>query len=166
MSQTKSSSCFIGKWSKLLLWCLTIGWMILIFGFSAQSGSESSGISQKVSEWAVMLFTDTTFSELPINQQQQIEFIIRKLAHFSEYAVLGILFVSLVSVYQKPKTWYGISAFAGLLYAATDEWHQSFTPNRAPALKDVLIDFSGVVTGILFVFVIQFLFAKFKKSSD
>ncbi len=163
MIQRKSGTCFAGKWSKLFLWCLTIAWMLLIFGFSAQSGSESSGISQKVSEWVVMIFTDTTFSELPIEQQQQIEFVIRKLAHFSEYAVLGVLFVSLVIVHQKPKAWYGIAAFASLLYAATDEWHQSFTPNRAPALKDVLIDFSGAVTGILFVIVIQYLFAKIRK---
>ena len=76
--------------------------------------------------------------------------IIRKCAHFTEYAVLGMTVVFAVG--EKLKTVkriipvaLGICAF----YAATDEIHQHFVPNRMGTVADVLLDSAGALTGIL-----------------
>lgn len=42
----------------------------------------------------------------------------------------------------------------GVLYAASDEFHQSFVPGRGPSIVDVGIDSLGVLTGILAVLII------------
>ena len=51
-----------------------------------------------------------------------------------------------------------ISGFIGLLYAISDEIHQAFIPGRTPFASDVVIDFLGVVVGIIIAFVIIRLF--------
>ena len=48
-----------------------------------------------------------------------------------------------------------------VLYAALDEWHQSFVPGRGPGIKDVMIDSSGVVFGIFFVILMSFLVSRY-----
>ena len=47
-----------------------------------------------------------------------------------------------------------LSLLVGILYASLDEFHQSFIPGRTAAVTDVLIDTAGVITGILFIFLI------------
>ncbi len=42
----------------------------------------------------------------------------------------------------------------GVLYAASDEFHQSFVPGRGPSIVDIGIDSLGVLTGILAVLII------------
>lgn len=75
---------------------------------------------------------------------------VRKCAHFTEYAVLGMTVVYAFS--ERLKTAkkivpiaLGICAF----YAATDEIHQHFIPNRMGTVWDVILDSSGALTGIL-----------------
>ena len=46
---------------------------------------------------------------------------------------------------------FSISLIIGIIYASSDEIHQAFVPGRGPMLTDVLIDTSGVVTGIILV---------------
>ena len=43
----------------------------------------------------------------------------------------------------------------GILYAASDEFHQSFSPGRTPKVTDVYIDTLGVILGILLVLFIR-----------
>ena len=60
--------------------------------------------------------------------------------------------MSLMNTYklkQSKRIW--ISLIVGVLYASSDEIHQAFVPGRGPMLTDVLIDTSGVVTGIILV---------------
>jgi len=68
--------------------------------------------------------------------------ILRKLAHTTEYAVLGAL---LVRALRSP--WL---AFAlGVAYAASDEFHQTFVRGRHGSPIDVAIDAVGVAVGIV-----------------
>jgi VanZ family protein len=90
-------------------------------------------------------------------------FWIRKLAHFTEYFILGVLlFVAYQSSYQKMKL-YTIIFLQGLITASIDETIQLFTPNRSGELRDVLIDFLGVMFGVLFVYLIYQKVIKHKK---
>ncbi len=67
---------------------------------------------------------------------------LRKLAHVAEYAVLAVL---LVRACRRP----GVAMLLGLLYAASDELHQSFVPGREGRPRDVAIDSVGLVLGLL-----------------
>ena len=68
------------------------------------------------------------------------DLVLRKLAHATEYAVLGLLLARAVAL---------VPAFAlGVLYAASDELHQHFVAGREGAPHDVAIDAFGVLVGL------------------
>ena len=76
--------------------------------------------------------------------------LLRKAAHFTEFACLGALLTWLVCRLNMPKR----LAVAGALFVAcVDETIQRFVPDRGPALKDVLIDISGAIVGMIFLLV-------------
>lgn len=125
---------------------LTVGWMLVIFGFSAQSGTESSGMSAIISKpltGLVMRFTGDSASEEDIFLQADLA--VRKTAHFTEYTILGGLLMLLFRCLRMRTIC--LPVLCGTLYAVTDEWHQSFSPGRSSAWMDVLIDSCGVLIG-------------------
>jgi len=97
-------------------WAPIVLWAAVIFAFSAVP-SLSSGLGT----WDLLL---------------------RKIAHLSEYAILGALLVRAV---QRP----AVAILAGGLYAVSDELHQHFVRGRHAAWYDVLIDTVGVTIGVL-----------------
>ena len=118
--------------------------MILIFMFSHQTGSESSGLSSQIVLWI------QTYLHIPIS-----EFIVRKAAHMSEYALL-----TLTLIYGFYKNHYPIqkimiySLIGTFLYACSDEMHQLFIGGRAGQFADVLIDTCGGCLTIIFYYVL------------
>lgn len=147
------------KWckknQKWILWILTLGWMLLIFMFSAQNGTESAELSGGITERIVRTFV-RDFEQLSAARQERImnnvSFAVRKLAHYTEYLVLGVLLFSLVRAYRcSERTAFFISWGAGTLYAVSDEIHQMFSDGRSPQVRDVCIDSAGVLTGALLV---------------
>lgn len=72
--------------------------------------------------------------------------LLRKLAHFTEFACLGGLLAWLFAMLQRHKL---LSLGCGFLVACADETIQRFVPGRGPSFRDVLIDTSGVITGIV-----------------
>ncbi len=84
---------------------------------------------------------------------KQQSFFVRKLAHVSEFAALGIAVAFLhrkYTQYTLHKSFYGFAVFYGLAAAVTDEFIQSFS-DRSDSVRDVLIDFSGYLIGALLV---------------
>jgi len=57
---------------------------------------------------------------------------------------------------------FGISFLVGLIYAITDEYHQSFVAGRGPAITDVCIDTAGVCIGIVIVLIIISIYKKLR----
>jgi VanZ family protein len=100
--------------------------------------------------WAALIFY---LSSVPHLQTQLgiWDLILRKLAHMTEYAVLFLLarraFATFPSLQGKKLTL--AAAIFAVLYAASDEWHQSFVPGRGPSVIDVGIDSTGVLIGWL-----------------
>ena len=76
------------------------------------------------------------------------DIVLRKLAHFGEYAVLGLLLGRALG--REP-----LAALAGAAYAATDELHQHFVPGRRAAFRDVAIDTAGVLVGVALARLVQ-----------
>ena len=145
--------------------------MAVIFGFSSASREESGELSEGLTRKIVgLLYRD--FKDLPAEEQrhfmQKAHKFVRKAAHFSEFALLGLLSACLLlyisSALRKLKLWLTLTAPAvfTLLYAISDEVHQIFS-GRGPRVTDVLIDFAGALCGILLIHGIVCLVARGKK---
>ena len=138
----------------IMLLCLTF---YKIFQFSSENATESSSRSGEIIRKIINIFPYT--KNLSISTKEKIvkkaQPIIRKLAHFSIYAIVGILIMTFVSTY-KLLLWKKllISIIVGLGYAISDEFHQTFIPGRSGELRDVLIDTSGVICGIIIVLIV------------
>lgn len=127
--------------------------MYLIFSFSGQAGEESSKLSLKVTKTAVIAInkvTDQGWNEAQMEQKvQQYHHYVRKAAHMTEYCILAITIATPLHVYGlRGITLILVSGIICLLFAAGDEYHQSFVAARVPSGKDVLIDSTGALMGI------------------
>ena len=87
---------------RAILIALLIIQMWVIFGFSGQNGEESGSISRKITEAVTKNISSIQNLEKQEKEKvlNKIEHIIRKLAHFSLYAVIGFLLMSLMSTYN------------------------------------------------------------------
>lgn len=120
--------------------------MTVIFSFSAQPATESSELSGRITGFLSGLLGEDLAQHL-----QWLEFLVRKMAHFSEYGLLGVLAGGLLLAYGHPprRQWIALAGCA--VYAVSDELHQMFVPGRSPGVRDVCIDSAGACVGILFV---------------
>ena len=126
----------------------------VIFGFSNQDGQTSGGTSRKVARKIVEIFPDTNnkSEQEKENIVENMQPVIRKLAHFSIYTLAGISMMTFMETYSiSTRKKVIISLIVGALYATSDEIHQLFIPGRTAAVTDVLIDTFGVAVGILIV---------------
>ena len=74
--------------------------------------------------------------------------IVRKLAHFTIYAMLGFNTFYMYKNYGvKHSALYALVTC--ILYACSDEWHQSFVSGRSPQITDICIDTCGALSLIL-----------------
>ncbi len=142
-----------GYMRKKVCFILTICWMIVIFSFSAREASLSSQDSASVGVLLGRIFVPG-FEEWDQKVQMafadQVDHPVRKTAHVTEYAVLGI-FITGSFFDRKKKRWNAICVpwLAGTVYAVTDELHQMFVPGRSCELTDMMIDSCGVLAGVL-----------------
>ena len=131
---------------------LLIGLYMMIFSFSAEEGEESASKSMKISKTCVVnQVTNRGWTETVKKQlADYYEHPIRKLAHFSEYCLMGILLFVIWSQWiPKGKVFYGIIILWIAVSAAADEVHQLFVDGRDGNFVDVLIYTSGGCFGIL-----------------
>jgi VanZ family protein len=137
-----------------LYWLPVILWMSLIFGFSSDSKSfqHSSRILEPLLRWLL--------PNLAPNIRDDIVFVARKCAHLTEYAVLALLVWRLLRkpVRRDPRPWNwrvaGLALLVAALYAASDEFHQTFVPTRDGCVRDVFIDSCGAAAGLLLLWLL------------
>ena len=126
---------------KRLRLCITllICNLVFIWGNSLLPGEVSGALSDWVKSVLAQLFA----SDPGVSAGGGL---LRKMAHFTEFTVLGICLAWLHGMLQKgrlqPFLW-------GTAVAAVDETIQRFVPDRGPSVKDVCIDSAGVLTGII-----------------
>lgn len=124
----------------------TVGVMILIFCFSNQASDTSSKVSGKVLSYFINNFD--IIKRFYGAHPNMVHTIIRKMAHFSIYMLLGIMVCLMLNAFMI--RWAGSkTAFICLFYAISDEFHQYFIPGRSSQVLDVCIDFAGSLTGIV-----------------
>ena len=129
-----------------------------------QDGRESGKISKQVAEG--ILEKSKKYNNLAEKQKEKVsqhtEKVIRKIAHFSIYTAVGFLLIGLLSTYKLKNKWrIIITVIIGVLYAVSDEFHQSFSPGRTPMVTDVYIDTLGIILGILILLLIKEVYNKF-----
>ena len=84
-----------------------------------------------------------------------MQLAVRKAAHVTEYAILALLLYRAMrrTLERSPEIWCrqcaGWAFGIALIYAASDEWHQSFVPSRGGTIHDVLIDGAGAALGLV-----------------
>jgi VanZ family protein len=136
----------------IIFWLLTVAMMFVIFNFSSDTGDESS----QVSESLLSIIVEYLGNIISDN-------VLRKMAHFTEYAALGFCMSS--AIYFTFNKHNFISLIPCFLYAVSDEIHQYFVPDRACCVFDVCIDTCGSLVGILIFLLIYRIVNKIQKRS-
>ena len=154
---------------RMIFMLLLLTTFAIIFKFSSQIAEESDGVSNGVLRKIIDIFpyTKGLSEEIKIKMVEHGNPIIRKLAHFSVYALIGVWIMAFMSTFDMRlyKKWI-ISMLVGIVYAASDEFHQSFVPGRGPSIVDVGIDSLGVLTGILVVLIIISIYRALKSNKE
>jgi VanZ family protein len=91
--------------------------------------------------WAALIFALSSIPSLSTGLGTW-DLVLRKIAHLTEYAILGALLVRAVG-----RPWPAL--VAGALYSVSDEFHQHFVRGRHAAWYDVVIDTVGVTVGVV-----------------
>jgi len=133
------------KSQRLLRYAPLILWAAFIFVASTRlmSASNTATILRPVMLW---LFPN--ISEATLNL---IHFMIRKAGHFSEYAIFALLAARAFRTSSREllrKRWFWASLLLVVVYALSDEFHQSFVPSRTASIYDSMIDSFGGLTAL------------------
>lgn len=132
--------------------------LAFIWGNSAMPGQTSGQLSGWVGEFLCKLLP---FLDL---QSENGAHLLRKMAHFSEFAALGMTLTWLFGMLlRRPVARYGLPLLCGVVAACIDETIQIFSPGRHCSIVDVGIDSSGVLTGILCLTALCLLWKKLRK---
>ena len=150
---------------KILSGFFVLVWMSVIAMFSAQHGEQSGSLSGQVAHLVVSVEERLTGVNLaPDQRKARIDFWqhpVRKTAHLTVYAILGMLFYWHFTFYGYKTKRHILSAWIAVtLYAVVDETHQLFVPGRSGNIVDVAIDSTGGIVGIGFVYLIRCLIQK------
>ena len=127
---------------------------VLIFMFSAQNAEETGALSRRFSEKCVEIINHLSghrwSDALAKSFAEYFEHPVRKLAHFSEYAIMGILVYVLWAQWMAQGKKLYLLTIAWVFFSAmADEFHQLFVPGRYGSFVDVLLDTAGGAFGVL-----------------
>lgn len=144
---------------KVLIWVPPIFIAFFIFGFSSQGGSESSGLSRKAAVAVITVADDSHILHVTDQNREtyieNLQYPIRKGAHMTEYMIFTLSVMVALYVWRvRCRIVYLESFMIAFIFACTDELHQLYVPGRSGRFTDVLIDGTGALTGLLFVWLI------------
>ncbi|MBQ8496046.1 MAG: VanZ family protein [Clostridia bacterium] len=132
-----------------------------IFMFSAQNGEKSSDFSGYFTEKFLRIFhiENVSFG--------RVEHFLRKAAHFIEFFLLGMVSCLWISGFRKHLFVTGVISFVPVfLYAVLDEMHQYFIPGRSASWKDVLLDGTGALCGVLTILLCRFFYGLYRNRKN
>lgn len=156
------------KIHRLILPTLLIFQMCFIFIMSSFGHNSSDAQSNLFIDFIAQNFPHVRHGlENNLISLSTLIFLVRKTAHFTEYAILGgLFFLNLrntpLDLIKRPLA---MSILFSFLYAITDEIHQIFVPGRSAQFQDVLIDTIGASFGAIITYLIIKLFTKIKARS-
>lgn len=121
-------------------------WMALIF---IASTSEFSGANTSLIVRSLLLWLFPNISEAKIDIAH---FVVRKAAHFTEYAIFAFFAVRAFATSSHETLRHGffyVTLILVVVYSLSDELHQSFVPSRTGSIYDTFIDISGGLTALI-----------------
>jgi len=138
--------------SKIRYWLPPLLWMAVMFSFSTDAFSAEQTGSR------LLWFLRLVYPAITQHQYEWVHFLVRKSAHFTEYAILALLWWRAFRAAALVK-WQGRWAWRAfvivVVWALLDEWHQSFTVSRTASPYDSLLDMSGGLTALLVIWRVQ-----------
>lgn len=142
---------------RLTVCCILLAAILaFIWGNSAMPGEASGALSGWVGELLSKL--------LPFLATENGLHFLRKAAHFSEFAALGVCLGWLFGMIMARKiTQYTLPLLSGIAAAGIDETIQIFSPGRYCSIADVGIDTAGVLTGLICLILCAHLWAAFSR---
>lgn len=123
--------------------------MAIIFYFSSRPANQSAGQSSVV----------TLFLQRLFHTEAITEHMVRKFAHFTEFAGLGFL-INTALYYSIDKKKLPLGIAIGSAYAGTDEIHQIFVDGRSCQFTDWALDTAGIVTGAIIFLILNLIIRK------
>ena len=123
-----------------------VGWACFVL-FASSASFSASNTSRIIRPLLLWLFPD--ISEESVNY---VHFLVRKTAHFSEYALLALLAARAFRTSHGEKLgrlWWLAAFVLVACVALTDEYHQSFLPSRTGTIYDSLLDMTGGATALV-----------------
>ena len=152
------------KWGKFVLLFLTVLCLAYIFSNSLKNSTASSAQSGRIVQFVSDLWETVTGKSV---HPDRVTHFIRKLAHFTEFALLGFLGTSaLASFFGKVRGRVHVLLFWGLAAAVTDEFLQRFSRGRSPQVTDITLDFSGFLLGLGVAWLICALIARKRRKYE
>lgn len=134
----------------------TLAVVAFIFSNSMQPAAQSSEVSGGLLETVNRL--------LSLIGMSMSEHLLRKLAHLTEFALLGVCLILTTRAYTDHVLQHITTPlFAGLAVPVLDETIQMFSVGRSAEVKDVLIDFSGVLIGMALTLALLWVISARKK---
>jgi VanZ family protein len=133
-------SKFLRYWTPVLVWLV----LIFIGSTDLMSAEHTSRIIGPILRWLHPAISPRTIG--------QVQIIVRKTAHITEYAVLAMLCFRAITMTLWPNRAVLVAAIVlscCAFFAASDEFHQSFVPSRTASLRDVVIDICGGAIGVV-----------------
>ena len=131
-----------------------------IFALSSQDGGVSAGTSRQFTE----ILLKTLGLECNDRTIEIINPVIRKVAHFSVYMLLGFLTMCTCETFKWQKVYkFDFSTMFAFVFACSDELHQRLVPGRSGEFADVCLDTVGAMLGVLIVLAIALICVQIKK---
>lgn len=127
-------------------WALVFLWMAVIFYFSSQEGTISHQKSFSIAIFTERIIEFIAGRDIITSANRKgFEFLIRKIAHVTEYFILSMLFYKAFFESSKnSKKSFILTGIFSIFYAISDEIHQVFVSGRGPSPVDVTIDSAGI----------------------
>ncbi len=144
---------------KTIIIIFTVLWMGVIFAFSSRPADVSAKDSHAIG-MAIGAFIVPDFEQLSAEEQlafaEKVDHPVRKTAHATEYAILGWLMFLLCSSWTGNDrkglrvVWLTLLPWLiSTIYAASDEFHQTFVQGRSGQVSDVCLDSMGALVGVV-----------------
>ncbi len=149
------------KTLRILLLALSVLAVAFIFSNSLKrasvSSEESSQVVKIIQEVVGAIHPESPIATATGDDYVKLHQFVRKLAHFTEFALVGTLFCWTYFSYFKEKKGTFIPALGVFAVACTDELLQFLSPGRGPSVVDVCIDCFGGAFGVAFGFLLIWL---------
>ena len=144
---------------KAVMLLITFGLITFAFAHSSMPADVSTEESESVTLFLQKILQALGFAA------ELTDHIVRKSAHFAEFSAIGAMLLSSAYAFNKsrPQKYYFQVLFVGLMTAVIDEAIQLNVVGRSGQITDVLLDFSGVLVGSIFMLIAFAIYRRVRK---